>query len=300
MAEVGLLPFARKALEIARAVLPRYSCKKSKHVFTQPQLFAILCLMRYEDWTFREAPVRLCEHRELRKTLKLKRVPCHTTLYEFLKRLDETTLKKALSEVVRRMPDALTVDKPIVAVDGTGLEPGSVSTYFVHRIRGPDPATWRHWVKWLLVVDVPRRLLVAQAAKAGPTNDSATLRPLVREARSVTSIGAVVADAEFDSEKNHRFIRSELKARSAIPAKRGKATWVRHGTRAIMQRHFPRKLYGQRSLVESVISAVKRKLSVRAPGRTLGSQRKQALLLGVAYDIYRAIHVRIYCFRIMF
>jgi len=33
--------------------------------FTQPQLLAILCLMRYEDWTFREAEVRLAEDPDL-------------------------------------------------------------------------------------------------------------------------------------------------------------------------------------------------------------------------------------------
>ena len=53
MAEVGLLPFARIALQVAKAVLPRYRSRFSKHQFTQPQLLAILCLMRYEDWTFR-------------------------------------------------------------------------------------------------------------------------------------------------------------------------------------------------------------------------------------------------------
>jgi len=40
-------------------------------------------------------------------------------------------------------------------------------------------------------------------------------------------------------------------------------------------------------LVESVFSAAKRKLSARAPGRSLETQRLQALLLGVAYDVYR-------------
>jgi len=49
MAEVGLLPFARIALQVAKAVLPRYRSRFSKHQFTQPQLLAILCLMRYED-----------------------------------------------------------------------------------------------------------------------------------------------------------------------------------------------------------------------------------------------------------
>ena len=58
MAEVGLLPFARVALEVATAILPRYRTPYSKHLFTQPQLLAVLCLMRYEDWTFRETEVR--------------------------------------------------------------------------------------------------------------------------------------------------------------------------------------------------------------------------------------------------
>ena len=84
MAEVGLLPFARIALGVSRAVLPRYRSRFSKRQFTQPQLLAILCLMRYEDWTFREAEVRLSEHRELRQVLGLASAPDFTTLYRCL------------------------------------------------------------------------------------------------------------------------------------------------------------------------------------------------------------------------
>ena len=51
-----------------------------------PQLLAVLCLMRYEDWTFREGEVRLREHRELRQALQLLSVLDYTTLYRFLKR----------------------------------------------------------------------------------------------------------------------------------------------------------------------------------------------------------------------
>ena len=80
MAEVGLLPFARIALQVAKAVLPRYRSRFSKHQFTQPQLLAILCLMRYEDWTLREAEVRLGAHQELRAARRLERVPDGTTL----------------------------------------------------------------------------------------------------------------------------------------------------------------------------------------------------------------------------
>jgi hypothetical protein len=71
MVEIGLLTFARVALEVAHSVLPAYRSRFSKRQFNQPQLLAVLCLMRYEYWTFREAEVRLHEHRERRRTLGL-------------------------------------------------------------------------------------------------------------------------------------------------------------------------------------------------------------------------------------
>jgi hypothetical protein len=49
MAEVGLVRFAHVAREVAETVLPTYRSKYSKHLFAQPSLLAILCLMRYED-----------------------------------------------------------------------------------------------------------------------------------------------------------------------------------------------------------------------------------------------------------
>ena len=51
MAEIGLVQLAELTLQVSEQVLPRYRSKCSKHQFTQPQLLAILCLMRYEDWT---------------------------------------------------------------------------------------------------------------------------------------------------------------------------------------------------------------------------------------------------------
>ena len=42
MAEVGLLPFARIALQVFRVVLLHYLSRFSIHQFAQPQLLAIL------------------------------------------------------------------------------------------------------------------------------------------------------------------------------------------------------------------------------------------------------------------
>ncbi len=290
MAEVGLVLFAKTALEVMREVLPAYSGKYSKHTFTQPQLMTILCLMRFEDWTFREAEVRLAEHSDLRRALGLERVPDHTTLYRFMRRVTDEILDEVLTAVATRLVPrrrGRKRKKVTVAVDATGLAPGSVSTFFINRRtdRG-EGLPWRHWCKWTIVVDVLRRCVLAQAARQGPYNDCATLRPLVSAAHKVTPVGLVLADAEFDSERNHRHVRDEIGADSVIPAKRGKADWKIKGVRAQMRRRFPRKRYSQRAQVESVFSVVKRKLSAKAPRRSDETQRRQAMLLGVAYNIY--------------
>lgn len=288
MAEIGLVVFATYALQVSKAVMPVYRSRYSKHIFTQPQLLAILCLMRYEDWTFREAEVRLAEHQELRKALELEIVPDYTTLYRFLRRLDETLLAQALVETLRRFPGSAEAPKATVAVDATGLAPGAISTFFVKRQKDRgDGLPWRYWLKWVVVVDLTKQMVVAQLAKRGPYNDCAQLRPLMDAACQALPIQTVLADAEFDSERNHRHIRQVHGLHSIIPAKRGHASWKRHGVRAEMQQHFPKELYSKRALVETVFSVVKRKLSTRAPGRSLETQRLQALLLGLAYNIYR-------------
>ena len=59
--------------EIAsRITKPRRIETPIRHHFIQPQLLAVLCLIRYEDWTFRETEVPLREHGELRALAKPK------------------------------------------------------------------------------------------------------------------------------------------------------------------------------------------------------------------------------------
>ena len=247
MAEVGLLPFARIALQVSRAVLPRYRSRFSKRQFTQPQLLAILCLMRYEDWTFREAEVRLSEHRELRQVLGLVSVPDFTTLYRFLQRLDDQTIDRAVGETVRRLRGSLRQKRKRarVAVDATGLAQGAVSTFFVRRMHhhGQKPRPWRHWLKWVVAADLDQQFVLSQLARRGLWNDCANLP-------------AVAVEAAFSQQTPHRawcwpmwssalasaihtYIRQRLGAQSVIPAKRGKKTWRVHGVRAEMRCAFP-------------------------------------------------------------
>ncbi len=293
MPEIGLLPFARVALDVATAVLPPYRTRFSKHQFTQPQLLAVLCLMRYEDWTFREAEVRLREHSELRAVLRLSSVPDYTTVYRFLRRLADDTIEGALGESVRRLRRGRRRGRrrARVAVDGTGLSPHAVSTYFVRRIEqhSRGMTRCRHWLKWLVVADLDRQIILAQRARQGPWCDTRALPGLLDVASRALPIGLVLADAEFDSEQNHRHIRQRLGAHSVIPATRGRGH-PEGEIRNQMHRAFPRQLYRHRAKVETVFSVVKRKLSTKAPGRSVPLQVRQALLLGLAFNLYRLRH----------
>src|SRR5712691_4792524 len=73
MAEVGLEALAHTAREMGQAMLRPYRTRFSKHKFASRQRLGLLCLMRCEDRTFREAVARLAEHRELRQTPGLSR-----------------------------------------------------------------------------------------------------------------------------------------------------------------------------------------------------------------------------------
>jgi len=125
MAEVGLLPFGRIALQVSKAAPPRHRSRFGKHQFTQPQLLAILCLMRHEDWTFRG----------LRQTLGLTSVFNFTILCRFLQRLDDQTIDQAVGKTVRRFRGTRRKGRrrARVGVDATGLAQGAVSTFLVRR-----------------------------------------------------------------------------------------------------------------------------------------------------------------------
>jgi hypothetical protein len=288
MAEVGLLRFAKVALAVGSAVLPQYRSKFSKHTYTQPQMLAALLLMKFEDWTFRETEVRLSEHKELRKALGLSRVPDYTSLYLFMRRLDKQTVDAALAECVMRMPGPPSggaADRAVLAVDGTGLETTSVSTYFIKRTNGGKR---RRYLKLVAGVDTQRLMFTSVEAHEGPTNDTALLPQIVGTAARIRPVSLVLADAEFDSNANHFFIRVGCGAFSVIPAKRNKKSRRRpRGYRIDMRARFPAHLYGARALAETAFSTVKRKLSDRAPGRLLQAQQTQAFLLALAYNIYR-------------
>ncbi len=74
------IAFARAAFLAGKAALADYSCRKSPHKFTQPQLFAMLVLKQFFKLDYRGVTTWLANWNELREALELKRVPNFSTL----------------------------------------------------------------------------------------------------------------------------------------------------------------------------------------------------------------------------
>ena len=84
---------AREALAVGQRALDRYSSLRSRHDFTQPQLFAILVLRQFFRTDYRGVAQLLDDLSDLREVLELKKVPHFTTLQKAEGRLR----KKGLS-----------------------------------------------------------------------------------------------------------------------------------------------------------------------------------------------------------
>ncbi len=74
------ISLARAALEAGKEALADYSCPKSPHKFTQPQLFALLVLKQFFKLDYRGTVTWLSRWKELREAIGLQRVPHYSTL----------------------------------------------------------------------------------------------------------------------------------------------------------------------------------------------------------------------------
>jgi hypothetical protein len=63
-------------------------------------------------------------------------------------------------------------------------------------------------------------------------------------------IGLVLAGVEFDSHRNHAYIRQHLNAQSVIPAMRAKKKSRVRGARAEIRRAFPQRVPRRRARTE--------------------------------------------------
>ncbi len=293
-----LLRFARLAMATARRVVPPRLSRHADPVYHPASLLAALLLKEHLRLTYRAAEDLLRLSGRLRRLFGLRIVPDHSTLWWFARRhLGPDLAALALAETVERAAGRLRGPR-LVALDSTGMWLSHASRWFERRAeRGRGQ---RGWLKWALAMWVGPQLLLAQRVRPGPSGDFGDLVPLATAAHAALPFERLVADAGYDSEASHRFCRERLGADSLIPAKKRRSVRVIATTpyRQEMVRRLgepgdegSRRAYRQRWKAETVMSVVKRRWGEALSARLDDTQRTQALLRGVVYNLNRLVRL---------
>src|SRR5919109_2893953 len=167
------LRIARTARRIAERALPRYSSKYSPQRFTQAQLFACLVGRQFFRTDYRGLVALLEDFPELRRALKLKRLPHYSTLCYAQHRLMGSARLRALQ---RELLQAVPAPQHATAIaDATGLETRPVSRYYVER-QGKRSGR-RRFPKLRLVTEAESPLMAGAPKNPGPSPGSPPLPP---------------------------------------------------------------------------------------------------------------------------
>jgi len=277
-----LLNVVKLSLRVGAKYLQPYSCAKSPHRFTQPQLMACLILRAYLKTTYRGVIEILETSEELRLALGLSKLPNYSTLKYFADRSGILEIVDAmLAELVKRFAKA----EETVAVDATGLETTSASAYFQMRRGGKR----KRYVKLSLCVLCGSMLPAGVVVGWGPSNDKIDARALLDKSRAVVQPKTLLADAGYDAEWVHQYCREDWNVKSFIPPAVHRADGGVNGKyrSQMTPRRLKRNGYGTRWIAESFMSGLKRTMGSMLQSRTAEALKVEAVLRVLAYAIRR-------------
>ena len=166
-----------------------------------------------------------------------------------------------------------------------------ISRYYV-RQRNRDvkkrPATiCRRFPKLALLVDCKSHLILATHFERGPGPDINHLRKLLETSLPKYAVQTLAADAGYDAEWVHEFLRDKFRVRTLIPPRIGRYNYKppKARYRRWMYFHLHHTRYTQRWQAETVFSMLKRRLQETLQGNTYWSQSRAASLKVLTHNI---------------
>jgi hypothetical protein len=194
------LRFIDKALELCKDI-PRFFSKFSNKIFCNHQKLILLVLKQKLRTTYRDL-VEILKISDIPIYIGLKRIPHHTTLVKFAKKI-----KPRLLSFLLPYKKAETV-----GIDATGF---SVENRSRHYEKRAALHSYRRYVKLSISADLDKQLILGQSVHKSPRHDNRDFMLLIPNTEAKT----VCADKGYDSNENHRFVMLELGAKSLIAVK---------------------------------------------------------------------------------
>ncbi|KZX17417.1 transposase DDE domain protein [Methanobrevibacter cuticularis] len=240
---------------------------------------ALICLMKRLKLGYRLFTSTIQLTGEICSIINLKSIPHYTTLQKFFKRIKS----EVIGEIMDKIVGLFDINNPWVALDGTGHSCDQASRYYIDKIKKQSKKWRKSYTKNQIAIDTRTQIILTHRVAKGPRHDSKDAIALIRKTKKYKPIGFSL-DKAYDSEEIHKVIHEELNASSLIPLKkRAKKGKYRIGSRSI----FTKPKYHQRSIVETVISVIKRIFGDKNQSRSDRLRNKETKLKNLCYNIYR-------------
>lgn len=259
-----------EALLLAKKI-PRYFSKYSNHIYCNHQKIVIIILMQKLKLTTRGIVSFLRNNPALSLHFGLIRIPVHTTIVRFFAKI------KNLIGLLLDLRQAINV-----AIDSTGFELESKSYYY--RTIWNSERKWKtkRYMKLSIVVDTDKQLVLRCRVRKKLRHDTKDFKHLLRD----LNVKRVIADKGYDSSMNRRFVINQLKAVPIIPV-RNHTNFYGYikGRKKIDGRN-----YYQRSKVETIFSAVKRKYGSILRAKSFATQKVELISKLIVYNLERKLN----------
>lgn len=276
-----LINFIEAGMELA-SCLPLYFSKYSNKIYNNKQLTTVVVLKQKLKQPFRGLIEWLKANPFVCSLLGLKKIPHYTTIQKFFARISSIILDKLLVECNERVKRK----KARVAVDATGFYPMNASSYYC--LRYLKPSYRREYTKLSIVVDTDRQTIIAQKIRKAPAHDNIDFLHLTRKTIKAVNVLSLSADKAYDARNNFEFLAFH-KIKAVIPIRNIQRKRIMGFYRRKAFSEFDMQLYHQRSKVESVFSAMKRKYGSVLFSKSFNLQRKELICKCLAYNIDRKI-----------
>jgi hypothetical protein len=179
-------------------------------------------------------------------------------------------------------------DDLIIAVDASGIKVSNRGDWMRHKWK-----VRRGYLKIHIAVDVKRKKILALKVTDEKTGDGGMLQPLVEEASRKGKIAKAIGDGAYDTKRNFRYLDANgiepiIKVRRNASSKAGgcvlrklAAQEYLHDPEAWKRKHG----YGQRWMVESAFSSLKRTFGEYVSAKTMQNMANEIMLKASLYNL---------------
>jgi len=155
--ESKYLSFIDKALELCKEI-PRYFSKFSNKIFCNHQKLVLLILKQKLRTTYRDL-VEILKISNIPLYIGLKRIPHHTTLVKFVKKIKLRLLNFLLPNKSAN----------VVGIDATGFSVKNRSKHYEMRTA---LTSYRRYMKLSIIADLDKQLIMNQSIHKSPRHDN--------------------------------------------------------------------------------------------------------------------------------